>query len=169
MGAPTLVRCPRPSQLRISIGGIGRVYGSRESPMSMRNTCLVALLLASAVSAAPRYSIEEIRLADSVGDPVNEMVIGAPPEERVDDVYALWLIRGGGRVILFDSGFHRARWFQAYRNIRHFIAPDRAVALAGVRPEAVTDVIVSHAHWDHMGGIDLFPRALVWIQKEEYL
>jgi len=42
------------------------------------------------------------------------------------------------------------------------------VKLAGVRPEDVTDVVISHAHWDHMGGIDLFPRATVWIQKQEF-
>jgi glyoxylase-like metal-dependent hydrolase (beta-lactamase superfamily II) len=32
----------------------------------------------------------------------------------------------------------------------------------------VTDVIISHAHWDHMDGIDLFPKATIWIQKAEY-
>jgi glyoxylase-like metal-dependent hydrolase (beta-lactamase superfamily II) len=32
----------------------------------------------------------------------------------------------------------------------------------------VTDIVISHAHWDHMGGIDLFPKANVWIQKDEY-
>jgi glyoxylase-like metal-dependent hydrolase (beta-lactamase superfamily II) len=46
--------------------------------------------------------------------------------------------------------------------------PDEAVKLAGVQPEDVTDIIVSHAHWDHMGGIDLFPKATVWIQKQEF-
>ena len=40
--------------------------------------------------------------------------------------------------------------------------------LAGVNPEEVTDVVISHAHWDHMGGIDLFPKANVWIQKDEF-
>ena len=45
---------------------------------------------------------------------------------------------------------------------------DEAVRLAGVKPEEVTDVVISHAHWDHMGGIDLFPKATVWIQKEEF-
>ncbi len=29
-------------------------------------------------------------------------------------------------------------------------------------------LLISHAHWDHMGGIDLFPKAAVWIQKEEF-
>jgi glyoxylase-like metal-dependent hydrolase (beta-lactamase superfamily II) len=118
-------------------------------------------------SATPEYSIQAIRLADSPGDAVAEMVIGAPKEERVDTIYALWLIRGGGRNILFDSGFHRERWFKEW-TIDDYVSPDEAVRLAGVNPEEVTDVVVSHAHWDHMGGIDLFPNATIWIQKEEF-
>jgi glyoxylase-like metal-dependent hydrolase (beta-lactamase superfamily II) len=37
-----------------------------------------------------------------------------------------------------------------------------------VKPEDITDVIVSHVHWDHLDGIDLFPKARVWIQREEF-
>jgi len=37
-----------------------------------------------------------------------------------------------------------------------------------VKAEDITDVVISHAHWDHMGGIDLFPKATVWIQKDEF-
>jgi glyoxylase-like metal-dependent hydrolase (beta-lactamase superfamily II) len=118
-------------------------------------------------SGPPRYSIQAIRLADSPNDAVAEMVIGAPPDERVDSIYALWLIRGGGRNVLFDSGFHRPRWFKEW-TIKDYLSPDDAVRLAGVKPEEVTDIVISHAHWDHMGGIDLFARAVVWIQKEEY-
>jgi len=118
-------------------------------------------------SATPEYSIQAIRIANSPGDAVAEMVIGAPPDEKIDTVYAVWLIRGGGRNILFDSGFHRERWFKEW-TINDYLAPDQAVRLAGVKPEEVTDVVISHAHWDHMGGIDLFPKATIWIQKEEY-
>ena len=123
------------------------------------------LLLGAA--PAPRYSIQAIRLADSPGDAVAGMVIGAPQDEKVDTVYALWLIRGGGHNILFDSGFHRARWFKEWV-IKDYLAPDEAVRLAGVTPDEITDVVISHAHWDHMGGIDLFPKAAVWIQAEEF-
>jgi glyoxylase-like metal-dependent hydrolase (beta-lactamase superfamily II) len=49
-----------------------------------------------------------------------------------------------------------------------FISPAEAVARAGVKAEDVTDIIVSHVHWDHADGIDLFPNARVWIQREEY-
>jgi glyoxylase-like metal-dependent hydrolase (beta-lactamase superfamily II) len=116
---------------------------------------------------APTYSIQAIRIADSPGDSVAEMVIGAPKDEKIDTMYAVWLIRGGGHNILFDSGFHRERWFKLW-TIKDFLRPDEAVELAGVKPEEITDVVVSHAHWDHMGGIDLFPKATVWIQKEEF-
>jgi glyoxylase-like metal-dependent hydrolase (beta-lactamase superfamily II) len=126
----------------------------------------IAVTLLGAAST-PEYAIEAIRYANSPGDSVAEMIIGAPKSEKIDTVYALWLIRGGGRNILFDSGFHRQRWFKEW-TIKDYLRPDEAVRLAGVKPEEVTDVVISHAHWDHMGGIDLFPKANVWIQKDEF-
>jgi glyoxylase-like metal-dependent hydrolase (beta-lactamase superfamily II) len=116
---------------------------------------------------APDYSIYAIRIADSPGDSLAEMVVGAPKDEKIDTIYAVWLIRGGGHNILFDSGFHRERWFKEW-TIRDYLRPDEAVKLVGVQPEQVTDIVISHAHWDHMGGIDLFPKAVIWIQKEEF-
>jgi len=129
----------------------------------------MALLCTTLLGAGttPEYSIDAIRYADSPHDPVADLVIGAPKDETVDTIYAIWLIRGGGRNILFDSGFHRARWFKEW-TIKNYLQPDKAVALAGVKPEEITDVVISHAHWDHLGGIDLFPKATVWIQREEY-
>ena len=120
-----------------------------------------------AAAATPEYSIDAIRYANSPGVSVADLVIGAPKAEKIDIVFVVWLIRGAGRNILFDSGFHRARLFKEW-TINDYVRPDEAVRLAGVKPEEVTDVVISHAHWDHMGGIDLFPRATVWIQKDEF-
>ena len=120
-----------------------------------------------AQSSKPDYSIYAIRYADSPGDPLAELVMGAPKDEKIDTIFAIWLIRGGGHNVLFDSGFHRERWFKEW-TIKNYLRPDEAVKLAGVQPEEVTDIVISHAHWDHLGGIDLFPRATVWIQEEEF-
>ncbi len=131
------------------------------------------LLLAAAFSTflagspTPEYSIQAIRYADSADVPVAELVMGAPKDEKVDIAMVIWLVRGGGRNILFDSGFHRDTFLKEFP-AQGFIRPDEAVKLAGVKPEEVTDIVISHAHWDHMGGIDLFPKAKVWIQKEEF-
>ena len=126
---------------------------------------IIALLLT--VSSSPEYSIQAIRYAILPGFPVAALVMGAPKDEKVDIAMVIWLIRGGGRTILFDSGFHREKWFKDFP-MTDYLRPDEAVKLARVKPEDVTDIVISHAHWDHMGGIDLFPKANVWIQKDEY-
>jgi glyoxylase-like metal-dependent hydrolase (beta-lactamase superfamily II) len=129
--------------------------------------CLLILAAAGSAATGPEYSVQAIRYANSPGDSVADLVMGAPKEEKIDTIFAIWLIRGGGRKILFDSGFHREQWFK-YWTITDYVRPDDAVRHAGVKPEEITDVVISHAHWDHMGGIDLFPKATVWIQKEEF-
>jgi glyoxylase-like metal-dependent hydrolase (beta-lactamase superfamily II) len=120
-----------------------------------------------AASSTPDYSIQAIRYADSGDVPVGELVMGASMDEKVDIAMVIWLVRGGGKNILFDSGFHRDTFLKEFP-AQGFLRPDEAVKLAGVKPEEVTDIVISHAHWDHMGGIDLFPKASVWIQGEEF-
>lgn len=124
------------------------------------------LALRSARAATPEYSIEAIRYA-SAEDEVASLVIGAPADEKIKIAMVMWLIRGGGHTILFDSGYHRETFLKEFPSTE-YIRPDEAVKFAGVEPEKVTDIVISHAHWDHMGGIDLFPKADVWIQKEEF-
>jgi len=129
---------------------------------------LLALLWATSAhpAAAPEYSIQAIRYA-SAEDEVAGLVMGAPKGEKINIAMVVWLIRGGGHNILFDSGYHRDT-FLKYFPSTEYVRPDEAVKLAGVQPEEITDVVISHAHWDHMGGIDLFPKAVVWIQKDEF-
>ncbi|MGH9711932.1 MAG: N-acyl homoserine lactonase family protein [Candidatus Acidiferrales bacterium] len=121
----------------------------------------------AAKAAEPNYTIKAVRYATVPNFPLAGLVMGAPKDQKIDIAMIFWVIQGGGRTILFDSGFHRARWFKEF-GITDYLSPDKAVMEAGVSAAAVTDIIVSHAHWDHMGGIDLFPKASIWIQKQEY-
>ncbi len=66
------------------------------------------------------------------------------------------LVRGAGRVILVDVGAF---------GVRRMLA--RQLAAHGVRPEAVTDVVLTHAHYDHAVNFTLFPNAAVWIGAAE--
>lgn len=117
--------------------------------------------------AAPEVSIQAIRYATIPGFPLAGLMMGAPADARIDIAMVIWLVRLRDRAVLFDTGFHRERWFKEF-TVSDFLRPDEAVALAGVPAAEVTDIVVSHSHWDHLGGVDLFPNARVWIQKEEY-
>ena len=113
------------------------------------------------------YTIEAIRYGTIPQFSTSGLVVGAPAGEKLDIALVFWLVRGGNRNILLDTGFHRQQWIDQYK-VTDYIRPDEAVRLAGVEPDKITDIILSHAHWDHMGGIDLFPNATVWIQKDEF-
>jgi glyoxylase-like metal-dependent hydrolase (beta-lactamase superfamily II) len=146
------------------------VYNARQKTGDDAMKALFALfltLLSAPPPAPPDYSIQAIRYGSALNEPVAALVMGAPKDEKIDIAMVIWLIRGGGRVILFDSGFHHEVWFKSFPTTE-YLSPDEAVRLAGVKPEDVTDIIISHAHWDHLGGIDLFPKATVWIQKQEF-
>jgi glyoxylase-like metal-dependent hydrolase (beta-lactamase superfamily II) len=85
----------------------------------------------------------------------------------MDIAMSIWLIRGNGRTVLVDAGFYRDKFVQRWKPAG-FIPPAIAIKGAGVRPEDVTDIIVSHIHWDHADGVDQFPNARIWVQKAEY-
>ena len=131
---------------------------------------LTAILSASATGHAqttPAYEVYAIRYATVPSFPVRGLIAGADTSRRMDIAMTVWLLRGNQRNILVDAGFYRDKFVTRWKPA-DFVQPSEAVRRAGVRPEDVTDIIVSHVHWDHADGIDLFPNARVWIQKEEY-
>ena len=114
------------------------------------------------------YEVYAIRYAVLPGFPVRALVAGADSARRMDVAMMVWLLRGpAGRNVLVDAGFYRDRFLESWQPA-DFRSPAQAVAAAGVRPEAITDIIITHVHWDHLDGVDLFPNARVWIQRVEY-
>jgi glyoxylase-like metal-dependent hydrolase (beta-lactamase superfamily II) len=109
-----------------------------------------------------------VRYATIPAFQVSGLIAGADSSRRLDIAMMVWLLKGSdGRSVLVDAGFHRDDFVQRWHP-NPFLTPSEAVARAGVKPEDVSDVIISHIHWDHLDGIDLFPKARVWIQREEF-
>jgi glyoxylase-like metal-dependent hydrolase (beta-lactamase superfamily II) len=127
-------------------------------------TCF-ALMLSAADK--PQYTIDAIRYATVADFPVRGLVPGADPGRKMDIAMIVWLVRGNGRNILVDAGFYRDQFFRQWK-VRDFKKPSDALALVGLKPEDITDVIVTHMHWDHADGADLFPKARIWVQRDEY-
>ena len=117
----------------------------------------------------PAYEAYAVRYATLANFPVAALVRGAEPARKLDIAMTVWVLKGPeGRVVLVDSGFYRPKLLKEWKSVTSYTRPDKALARLGIRPEDVTDVIITHAHWDHADGADLFPKAKVWIQKAEY-
>jgi glyoxylase-like metal-dependent hydrolase (beta-lactamase superfamily II) len=117
---------------------------------------------------APSYEVYAVRYATIPNFRASNLIQGADTGRRLDIAMMVWLLKGSdGRNVVVDAGFHRADFLARWKPT-NFVPPSEAVARAGVKAEDVTDVIISHVHWDHLDGIDLFPKARVWIQREEF-
>ena len=127
---------------------------------------LAFLLTFPLMAAPPPYEVFAVRYATLKDFPVSGLVRGADPARRMDVAAMFWVIKGGGKVILFDSGFYREQFMKQWKPA-DYEKPSLAVGRLGLKPEDVTDVVLSHIHWDHADGFDLFSKARIWIQKEE--
>ena len=139
-------------------------------PAMLRISIVLCCLLLAGQAAAPPVTYEAfaVRFGILPAFSVSGLVAGADRARRLDIPVMVWLLKGtNGRIVLVDAGFYRQKFIDQWKP-RDYRTPDAAVAAAGVNPEAVTDIVISHAHWDHVDGADLFPKATIWIQREEY-
>ncbi len=91
-----------------------------------------------------------------------------PPDNAVLEQNAL-VLNTGSRLVLFDSGMGISKAFgpTTGRLIR-------SLQQAGIDPARIDDVICTHAHIDHIGGLvgpggkRLFPNATIHLSKADY-
>jgi glyoxylase-like metal-dependent hydrolase (beta-lactamase superfamily II) len=104
-----------------------------------------------------------------------------PPDEfnRVPMVMRILLVQGHGRTIVVDVGAggghsDKNRQIYAFQDTDHLLELFRA---GGVDPATVTDVLLTHLHFDHAAGIVepdgedwrlLFPNAVHHLQQSQW-
>ncbi|APF16842.1 MBL fold metallo-hydrolase [Caldithrix abyssi] len=90
------------------------------------------------------------------------------------------VIKGDGRIILIDAGVGN-KMNEKLRKIYNIDSQqndlERGLAEKGIAPEQVTDVIITHLHFDHVGGATrldngllkpTFPNARYYVQGEQW-
>jgi glyoxylase-like metal-dependent hydrolase (beta-lactamase superfamily II) len=119
----------------------------------------------------PLYEVYAVKYATLASFPVSALVKGVDSSRKLDIAMMVWVIRGNGRTIVFDSGFYHDRFLQQWKP-ENFLKASEAIFQSGItpaiKPEDVTDVVISHMHWDHADGMDLFPKAQIWLQQDEF-
>ncbi|KNY05948.1 MBL fold metallo-hydrolase [Microbacterium sp. GCS4] len=69
---------------------------------------------------------------------------------------SLWLLQDDDRRVLVDAGP------PAYIPLIH-----AGLAELGLTTADITDVLVTHLHWDHVGNFTMYPNATTWVGEEE--
>ena len=86
------------------------------------------------------------------------------PDDRITLSVNVLLVRTGQRVVLLDSGLGPKANGALISSLKE----------AGVAPEAVTDVVITHSHGDHVGGLVdsggglAFPKAVIRMSAPEW-
>ncbi|MGA1665821.1 MAG: MBL fold metallo-hydrolase [Bacteroidia bacterium] len=105
-----------------------------------------------------------------------------PPDSQNLCTWALrcWLVRDGDRNIVVDCGMGNKQdeRFRRRYGVSQEVDLSLAVQNAGVKPEEVTDVVLTHLHFDHCGGATrlgsdgitpevVFPNATYWVAAKQ--
>lgn len=96
---------------------------------------------------------------------------GSASKVRQGPVY-LFYVKTDQDVVLVDASFHMddARIMGSDKDVTRKM-PDEdplyALKQVGINPEDVTMLILTHAHFDHIGYVDAFPNATVYVHRRE--
>ncbi len=112
------------------------------------------------------WQVHAVKYADrNARTRADSFLFDADPSEPHAMDYFIWVLQDGSRTILVDTGYDSAEGARRDRPIR--MDPVQALAPLGIRPDEIDTLIVTHLHYDHAGGLHLFPNAQLHIQEVE--
>jgi glyoxylase-like metal-dependent hydrolase (beta-lactamase superfamily II) len=111
------------------------------------------------------YEVYAIKYAHHARTARENFLGGDPHDGPMPMDYFVWLIRGGGREFVVDTGFNAV--VAAKRGRRITLPVEEGLARMGVDAGSVRDVVITHLHYDHVGNFDLFPQATFHLQDLE--
>jgi glyoxylase-like metal-dependent hydrolase (beta-lactamase superfamily II) len=121
---------------------------------------------------ADTWDVFVVEYARSKGQPWVDLISGMHSDGLVDLPFSFVFAQQGDRRVLIDTGFmqdDKSSGFARKFGIPTWISPVRMLSEIGVAADAITDIFVTHCHFDHMGSIAEFPNAHIHIQKSELL
>jgi glyoxylase-like metal-dependent hydrolase (beta-lactamase superfamily II) len=141
----------------------------------MKTAYLFALMAAlSSPAFAQRDNVYEIYAIEyarpqAVRGAAKDIAVGINTADSISWSYYIWYLKGNnGRRVLVDAGYIDDSPAHSRLRMGFYQRPDLALRQMNVNPEEITDLVITHPHLDHIDGVDLFPRAAVWMQKNDF-
>lgn len=88
------------------------------------------------------------------------------PDAPIEMGYFFWIVHNPQRTIVVDTGFSRRGGQRRHRTSLIDVAV--ALNMLGIAPASNPDVVLTHAHYDHIGNLDLFSESRILVSNNEY-
>ena len=115
----------------------------------------------------PTYEIFALKYAGPLVRPASMVTWFQDIDKMTEINYYIFAIRGGGETIIVDCGV--APKLGAERNLNGYENPAEVLKRIGIDAEQAKHVVVTHIHFDHISGAELFPQATFYVQEKEFL
>lgn len=108
---------------------------------------------------AIRYGTNQTRTR---GD---NFILEKKPTETMPMDFYCWVLKSADRFIVVDTGMNHEKAERHGHHMQH--SPVEIWRSLGLDPKAATTVILTHAHYDHLGHLDALENAHFHMQAEE--
>lgn len=116
-------------------------------------------------ASLPEYEVYALRYASMPRVRRDNFLGGDPHDGPMPMDFFVWLLRAGERLLLVDTGFNAATAAKRKRELIR--CPIEALSSLGIEAAQISDVILTHLHYDHAGNLDKLPNARFHIQDAE--
>jgi glyoxylase-like metal-dependent hydrolase (beta-lactamase superfamily II) len=116
------------------------------------------------------YSIWVLEYAISPKHPVSGVLYGRHNQGTMNLPFAYVLIKSRDAVAIVDVGYNATDFggeIARSIGVQNWVGPRDVLSECDVSPEDIQHAFITHAHFDHMGGLDFFPNATFYIQEKE--
>ena len=116
--------------------------------------------------AVPTYKIFALKYAGPFVRPACMMTWFQDMDKTVLVNYYIFAIQSEKETIVVDCGVRPE--LARERQLINYISPDDVLKRIGIEAKKVRHLVATHIHFDHIGGIRLFPKANVYVQEKEF-
>ena len=122
------------------------------------------------MTARPEYEIYAIRYAKQALRSEGHMFLGGDHTKMIPGLdFFTYALKGNGRTWIVDTGMTARQSERMGRKYDFVCRPSEALAKIDITAATEPDVILTHAHFDHVGTLEDYPNARFHIQDEEMI